>query len=265
MPVTVVIQKLSIIVPVYNEAATVERLLRRVRAVRFCVDCEIIVVDDGSSDGSTDVLRSLAKSAKIVLVEREVNGGKGAAVRTALAHVTGQVVVVQDADLELDPADLPTLLAPILSGEAEVCYGSRFLARKPKSTRMRTAYWANAVLNGLSNLLNGLKITDFNTCYKMMTTVTMERLDLTENGFAMEAEITAKLAKLGQRIVERPISYQPRSWRDGKKIRPRDLLAYLTAMVRYRFLHPVDASLRPSDRAATVRERVLATGCGTGE
>lgn len=239
-----VIQKLSIIVPVYNEAATVERLLRRVRAVRFPVECEIIVADDASTDGSIDLVRSLAQAENIVLVERKVNGGKGAAVRAALARATGEVVVVQDADLELDPADLPTLLAPILSGVADVCYGSRFLSRATWSMRSRPAYWANVALNGLSNLLNGLKITDFNTCYKMMTTRTMERLDLSENGFAMEAEITAKLARLGQRIVERPISYRPRSKRGGKKIRPRDLIAYLTAMVRYRFLWPVDASQR---------------------
>ena len=241
-----VIKKLSIIVPVYNEAATVERLLRRVRAVRFPVECEIIAVDDGSTDGSIDVLQSFAESANIVLVKREVNGGKGAAVRAALAHATGEVVVVQDADLELDPADLPSLLEPILSGETEVCYGSRFLSRTSWSMRLRPTYWANALLNGLSNFLNGLKITDFNTCYKMMPTQTMKRLDLTENGFAMEVDITAKLAKLGQHIVERPISYQPRSRRDGKKIRPRDLMGYLAAMVRYRFLRPFDViRLRP--------------------
>lgn len=239
-----VIQKLSVIVPVYNEAATVERLLRRVRAVRFPVECEIIVADDASTDGSIDVVRSLAQAENIVLVERKVNGGKGAAVRAALARVTGEVVVVQDADLELDPADLPMLLAPILSGVADVCYGSRFLSRVTWSMRTRPAYWANVALNGLSNLLNGLKITDFNTCYKMMTTRTMERLELSENGFAMEAEITAKLARLGRRIVERPISYRPRTRQGGKKIRPRDLIAYLTAMVRYRFLWQVDASKR---------------------
>lgn len=240
------IQKLSVIVPVFNEAATVAQVLRRVRAVRFPVDCEIIVVDDGSDDGSVDALRSLVRTTNIVLLERQNNGGKGAAVRTGLARATGQVVVVQDADLELDPFDLPALLAPILSGEAEVCYGSRFLSEIRWSMRIRPTYWANAALNGLSNLLNGLKITDFNTCYKMMTTKTMEQLDLTENGFAMEAEITAKLAKLGRRIVERPVNYSPRSRRAGKKIRPRDLLSYLVAMVRYRFLRPVSAAPQPS-------------------
>ncbi len=241
-----VIEKLSIIVPVFNEAATVGQMLRRVRDVRFPVDCEIIVVDDASTDGSREVLRSMVESEKIVLIEHEANGGKGAAVRTALAHVTGQVVVVQDADLELDPAELPGLLEPILSGEADACYGSRFLSKVPLSMRTRPAYWANVVLNGLSNLLNGLRITDFNTCYKLMPTRTMIGLDLTENGFAMEAEITAKLARLGQRIVERPISYEPRSKRDGKKLRSRDVLAYLTAMVRYRVQRPVAPSSQPS-------------------
>lgn len=251
------VEKLSIIVPVFNEGATVAQMLGRLRGIHFPVECEIIVVDDASTDNSAQVLRSLAKPIGFKLVQHVTNGGKGAAVRTGLSHVTGEVVVVQDADLELDPSDLPALLAPILAGEADACYGSRFLTRVSLSMRLRPAYWANAMLNGLSNVLNGLRITDFNTCYKMMRTRTMRQLDLSENGFAMEAEITGKLARLGQRIVERPISYTPRSKEDGKKIRPRDVLTYLTAMFQYRFGRAVNPSVQ-------ARATVIGTGAKPG-
>lgn len=229
------VRKLSILVPVYNEAATVETLLRRVAEVRFPIEREILAVDDGSCDGSREVLQRLASEGVIRLVAHQANRGKGAAVRTAVEHAHGDVLVVQDADLELDPHDLPNLLAPILAGEAEVCYGSRFLGGADRSLRYRPAYWANRILNAFSNVLNGLKITDFNTCYKLVTAEVMARLALTQDGFALEPEITTKLARLGYTIVERPIGYRPRSVAAGKKIRAADFFQYLAVMVRYRF------------------------------
>ncbi len=235
-------RKLSILVPVYNEAATVEQVLRRVAVVPFPIAREIIVVDDGSSDGSQETLQRLAGTDLIKLIVHEVNRGKGAAVQTALKHAAGDIVVIQDADLELDPYDLPKLLEPILSGEAQICYGSRFLNGVPWSVRLRATYLANRMLNGLSNLVNGIKITDFNTCYKMMTTSVVSRFSITQSGFAVEPEITGKIARLGYRIVERPVYYQPRTFGAGKKIRFVDLFKYLLAMVRYRFFWSGDDS-----------------------
>jgi len=228
--------KLSILVPVFHEAATVERLLRRVAEVSFPIEREIVAVDDGSSDGSREVLQRLGQEGLIRWVAHEVNRGKGAAVQTAVRHAQGDVLVVQDADLELDPGELPGLLAPILNGETSVCYGSRSLNGASAALRRRPAYWANRLLNALSNRLNGLRITDFNTCYKMMTAQVMHQLDLTQNGFALEPEITTKLARLGYTIVERPIRYQPRSVAAGKKIRAADFFKYVAVMVRCRLL-----------------------------
>lgn len=228
-------RKLSILVPVYNEVATVEQLVHCVAVVPFPIDREIVVVDDGSSDGSREILVRLAETNLITFVGHESNRGKGAAVQTALQHARGDVVVVQDADLELDPNDLPALLEPILSGDAEVCYGSRFMSTVPGSMRCMPTYWVNRVLNALSNLLNGINITDFNTCYKMVTTEVMSKLGIAQNGFAMEPEITAKIARLGYRIVERPVHYHPRTFAGGKKIRALDLFKYLAVMFRYRF------------------------------
>lgn len=249
------IQKLSILVPVYNEVATVEQVLRRVAAVRFPIDREIIVVDDGSSDGSQQVLKRLAATGIIKLLVHEANRGKGAAVRTALQHAGGDVFVVQDADFELDPNDLPRLLEPILSGEAQVCYGSRFMNGVPWSVRRLPTYWGNIVLNKLSNVLNGIRITDFNTCYKMMTVEVMLRFSIMQNGFAMEAEMTAKIARLGYRIVERPVHYEPRTFGEGKKIRIGDVFKYLHAMFRYRFIRSGDKLCVPDrpglERAST--------------
>lgn len=247
------LRKLSILVPVYNEVATVEQVLWRVAAVSFPIEREIVVVDDGSSDGSRQVLERLASTGLIQLIKHDTNKGKGAAVRTALRHARGQILVVQDADLELNPADLPTLLEPILSREAQVCYGSRFMNGIPWTVRRRPTYWGNIALNKLSNFLNGIRITDFNTCYKMMTREVLARVSITENGFAMEPEITAKIAQLGHAIVERPVRYEPRGFGDGKKIRVRDAIRYVYAMLRYRFLWSAEATSVP--RMPTLEHR----------
>ncbi len=226
---------LSILIPVYNEAKTVEQLIRRVAAVRFPIDREIIAVDDGSKDGSADVLALLEQEGVIRLIEHRVNRGKGAAIRTAIAQANGSILVIQDADLELEPNDLTTLLEPILAGETRVCFGTRFAAPVPAAIRRLPTYWANRLLNAVSNVLNGIRLTDFNTCYKMMTAEVMSRLSITENGFAIEPEMTTKIARLGYGIIERPIHYEPRSSAEGKKIQVLDFFKYIAAMLRYRF------------------------------
>jgi glycosyltransferase involved in cell wall biosynthesis len=255
------VRKLSILVPIYNEAATVEILLRRLLKVPFQIDREIVAIDDGSTDGTESILRSFVDERPITLVHHEKNRGKGAAIRTGIEHTTGDVIVIQDADLELDPAELPRLLEPILSGRAQVCFGSRFLAGVSWSMRCRPTYWANAILNSISNLLNGIRITDFNTCYKMMTDNVMAQISITQNGFAMEPEITAKIARLGYEIVERPVSYRPRSANDGKKIRFADAVRCLRAMVYYRFFwSPETAYPTPGTISQTVSKPVAEFG-----
>ncbi len=234
--------KLSILIPVYNEVATVEELLRRVAAVRFPIVREIVVADDGSTDGSRLVLRRLAREGLIRYIESESNHGKGAAVQAAAAHASGQILVIQDSDLELDPEDLPTLLEPILAGETQVCYGTRFAPPVPLAIRRLPTYWANRFLNRISNVLNGIRLTDFNTCYKMFTAEVASRFSITENGFGMEPEITTKITRLGYDILERPVHYHPRSFAGGKKIRFLDLLKYLVAMFRHRFFWSGDDS-----------------------
>jgi len=232
---------LSILIPVYNERATVRAVLEKVRAVQFPVDREIVMVDDGSTDGSRDVLSDLPDWPDVRVVLHEKNAGKGAAIQTALKHARGEIVVIQDADLELEPTDLLPLFEVVHRGESEVCYGSRFMGDTRPFRKMPT-YWANRSLNFVCNVLNGLRITDMNTCYKMMRADVARRINLTSRGFAMEPEITTKLARLGVRIVERPITYRPRGKEEGKKIRKSDFFKYLWAMARFRF-----ASMKRND------------------
>jgi glycosyltransferase involved in cell wall biosynthesis len=174
----------------------------------------------------------------------ESNQGKGSAVRTALRHAQGRIVVVQDADQELDPHDLLPMFEALSHGEAAVCYGSRF-ARGAGHLRWRATYWANRFLNAVCNLLNGLKLTDMNTCYKMMPADVLRRLDLVSRGFTLEPEITTKLARLGIGIIERPVSYRPRNYLQGKKIHPSMFFHYLAALVRFRFFWRQDQARQP--------------------
>lgn len=226
---------LSILMPVYNEHKTIRMVIEKLRETPFPASTEIIIVDDGSTDGSTDALRELPDWDNVQVYYHEKNMGKGSAVQTALRHAVGEFVVVQDADLELDPKDIIPLLETVRQGRAEVCYGSRFMRDTRHLHRLPT-YWANRGLNLTCNLLNGIHLTDMNTCYKMMRMDVARRINLVSRGFAMEPEITTKLARMKVHIAEHPIEYRPRTTDDGKKIRSGDFFRYLTAMVRFRFL-----------------------------
>lgn len=222
--------KLSVVVPVYNEERTIGEVLRRIRAVR--VEKEIIVVDDGSTDGTWEVLQR-ARGSGLVLHRSEFNCGKGAAVRTGFGYVTGDVVIVQDADLELDPSDYPALLEPILRGESEVVYGSRFLDRKERGPFLRTL--ANRGLTRLTNFLYGTSLTDMETCYKVFRSHILDTLALRSQRFDFEPEITAKLVRMGYGIVEVPVRYTPRTAKEGKKIGWRDGVKAIWVLIRCRF------------------------------
>jgi dolichol-phosphate mannosyltransferase len=226
--------ELSILIPVFNERATILQVIEKVRAIDFAAPREIIVVDDGSTDGTTQALETAPSRDDIQIIHHQQNAGKGAAIQTALRHARGRFVVIQDADLELNPEDIIPLFKVVRAGRALVCYGSRFMGDCSAFHGM-PAYWANRFLTTTCNLLNGQHVSDMNTCYKMMRADVARRIGLVSRGFAMEPEITTKLARMGIRIVERPISYNPRSKAEGKKIRRRDLWNYLVAMLRYRF------------------------------
>ncbi len=226
--------RVSALMPVYNEAATIVESVRRVRAVPL--DIELICVDDGSSDTTPGVLEQLKAHGEIDhFAAHERNRGKGAAVRTALQFATGDVVVIQDADLEYDPQELPRLLEPILSGRADAVFGSRFRG----DTRRVLYYWhsmGNNLLTMLSNMATNLNLTDMETCYKMMRTDLMKSLPLSTDRFGIEPELTARLAQARARIYEVPISYSGRTYAEGKKIGWTDGAAAMWHIVRSNFL-----------------------------
>ena len=222
---------LSVVIPCYNEVATVEDLLRQVRQVPLKL--EVIVVDDGSTDGTRDILSRLEAEGLVdQLVFHERNAGKGAALRTGFARATGDVVVVQDADLEYDPAEFPILLEPILSGKADAVYGSRFLGG-PHRVLFFWHSMGNRFLTFLSNMFTDLNLTDMETCYKMVRRELLQSLPLSADRFGIEPELTARLAQSGARIYELPISYDGRSYAEGKKIGWKDGVSALWSIVKY--------------------------------
>ena len=222
--------KVSVVIPVYNEEATIAKVVARVATLPF--PKEIVVVDDRSTDGTYQVLSQLAGIDGIRVIRHEQNQGKGAALRTGFENATGDVVVVQDADLEYDPRDIPGLLVPILQEQADVVYGSRFLGESPqdKSWVHRFGNWA---LTASSNLFSGLHLTYMETCYKAFRREVLNGVDVTQNRFGIEPELTAKLARRGYRFTEVPISYQARSYAEGKKIGLKDLFNALYCIGRY--------------------------------
>jgi len=223
---------LSVLVPAYNERATLAPLLERVVAVE--VDKEVIVVDDGSTDGTRELLRELAGRLPVRALYHPANRGKGAAIRTALAEARGEIVLIQDADLEYDPADYPRLIAPIQRGETDVVYGSRYL--HPGNALPLTHYKVGVLaLNRFANLLYGLRLTDEATCYKVFRTRLLKALPLRCERFEFCPEVTALVALRGERILEVPISYRYRTRAQGKKIGWRDGLEAFWTLLRCRF------------------------------
>jgi glycosyltransferase involved in cell wall biosynthesis len=223
---------LSVIMPVYNERATVAEMIRRMRAVELPLILQVVAVDDGSSDGSDKVLGALEDSTVRVITHKE-NQGKGAAIRTGLEAATGDLILIQDADLEYDPDDWPKLLDPILKGKAEVVFGSRFTGERKN---MLPLHWfANRILSFTTNLLYQSTLSDMETCYKVFTAKAIEGLTIVSNRFDFEPEITAKVLRRGHRIYEVPISYAGREPSEGKKITWRDGFTALAALIRFRF------------------------------
>ena len=227
---------LTVIVPAYNEAATVEIALRRLREVPLRL--EIIVVNDSSTDGTREILEQLLEKRLVDrVIHHDKNRGKGAAIRSGIAAATGDAVVVQDADLEYDPQDLPALLLPIRSRQADAVYGSRFQGG-PHRVLYFWHYVGNRVLTLLSNMFTNLNLTDLETCYKLVRTELIKKLPLTSNRFGFEVEITARLAQARARIWEIPISYSGRTYAEGKKITWRDGVAALFHILRYNMFVP---------------------------
>jgi glycosyltransferase involved in cell wall biosynthesis len=223
--------KLSVVIPVYNESGTIREILQRVRVVPF--EKEIIVVDDGSTDGTRDLLRSL-QDGNVIVALHDRNQGKGAALRTGFGRVTGDVVLVQDADLEYDPADYPRLLRPILDANADVVYGSRF-GGEAHRVLFFWHYVGNRFLTTLSNMFTNLNLSDMETCYKVFRASLLKQIHLKSNRFGFEPEFTAKVARLGCRIYEVPITYHGRGYEAGKKITWKDGIAAIGCILRYRF------------------------------
>ena len=223
---------LSVAVPVYNERTTIREIISRIRAVP--IPKEIILVDDGSTDGTREILKEYESSSDIRIILHEHNKGKGAALHTAFAEAKGDVVIVQDADLEYSPNEYPRLIQPIVDGRADVVYGSRFIG---EVTRIHL-FWhrvANGILTLLSNIFTNLNLTDMETCYKIFRREVIQSIPLKQNRFGFDPEVTAKIARRKCRIYEIPISYHGRDYSEGKKIGIKDAFEALYCIIRYAF------------------------------
>ena len=224
--------KLSVVIPVYNEHDTLDEIISRVRATPF--EKEIVLVDDYSTDGSRDILETYAKDPDIRIYHHEKNMGKGASLRTGFAHVTGDIVIIQDADLEYDPAEYENLLKPILDGKADVVYGSRFMG----GPRRVLYFWhsvANNILTLFSNMMTNLNLTDMETCYKVFRREVLSEITIKSNRFGVEPELTAKISKMDLRVYDIPVTYSGRKYDEGKKIGWKDAVMAFFYIIRYRF------------------------------
>jgi len=227
--------KLSIIMPVYNERETLREILSQVRAVDLeKIDKEIVAVDDGSTDGSRDILAEEAAAGDLKALYHDVNQGKGAAVRTAIEHATGDLILIQDADLEYDPRDYPMLIRPIVEKRVTVVYGSRFLG--PRKAMLFWHMLGNKLLTLTTNILYNTILSDMETCYKCFRADVVKGIPLHARRFEFEPEITAKVLKRGHRIFEVPISYYGREYHEGKKISWRDAPLAFWTLIKYRFV-----------------------------
>ena len=226
--------KLSIVIPVYNEDKTLEEIIKKVKAIDLgAIEKEIVVVDDGSSDKTIDILKKTIEPLVDKVIYKEKNMGKGAAVRTGFENVTGDIVIIQDADLEYDPQEYKRLLQPILEGKADVVYGSRFMGGRPHRAHMFWHQVGNNFLTTLSNMFTNLNLTDIETCYKMFKKEVIDSIKIEENRFGLEPELTAKVARLNCRIYEVGISYYGRNYEEGKKINWKDGLRAIYVILKY--------------------------------
>ena len=226
--------KLSIVIPVYNEEATLAEIVRRVQATPY--DKELIIVDDASKDRSREILQDLVKDHdNIRLFFHDRNQGKGAALRTGFSQVTGDVVLIQDADLEYNPADYPELLKPIERGVADVVYGSRLIGGAPHRVLFFWHYVGNKTVTTLSNMFTNLNLTDMETCYKVFKAEVLKNIKIKSDRFGVEPELTAKIARQRCRVYEVPISYDGRDYSEGKKITWKDGIAAIYYIIRFRF------------------------------
>lgn len=223
--------KLSVIIPVYNEKNTIEEIVKRVMAVD--IPKEIIIVDDGSTDGTTEILKRIAGNSEVKIFSHPKNLGKGAAIRTALEHITGDYVIIQDADLEYDPEDYEKMIKPILKGKAEVVYGSRFTGER--RDMLFWHYLGNRFLSLVTDILYNTTLSDMETCYKLFKTDIIKSLNLKARGFEFEPEVTAKTLRKGIKIYEVPISYAGRDFSEGKKITWKAGFKALWTLIKYRF------------------------------
>src|SRR5215467_5991381 len=213
--------RLSVVIPIFNERSTLRNIIRQVEAVEIAK--EIIAVDDGSSDGSREVLKQLeVEHSSLIAIYQEKNRGKGAALRTGFSRATGDFVIVQDADLEYDPQNYKQLLKPLIEGRADVVYGSRFISGQERRVLFFWHSIGNFLLTGLSNMFTNLNLTDMETCYKAFRREVIQAIELEQNRFGFEPEVTAKIAKMGARVYEVGISYHGRTYEEGKKIGWKD-------------------------------------------
>jgi glycosyltransferase involved in cell wall biosynthesis len=230
------IKKLSILIPVYNEVKHLEEVLKKVEETDIgSIEKEIIIVDDGSKDGTRDLLNKLEETNKYKIYYHGQNMGKGAALRTGLTYVSGDIILIQDADLEYDPSEYPKLLAPFYNNSTDIVYGSRFSGEKSKENFLLLSFIANKFLTGLTNILFSSTITDMETCYKVFRYDVIKNISIKSNKFDFEPEISAKIMKRKHKITEIPISYKGRDYASGKKITWKDGVHAIWTLLIYRF------------------------------